>query len=539
MAEDVSFVRHVPCPGCHSQDNGSLYTDGHIYCHACGYHANGEGQQGVKKSRMPKALLSDIEIKALPNRKLTEETCKLWGYGVAAYRDSRVQVATYYDPKGHPVAQKLRTKDKKFSWVGDPDSITLFGQHLWRDAGKMVVVTEGEIDAMSVSQAQNNKWPVVSIPNGAQNAAKFLAKHTDWLEQFDKVVLMFDMDKPGQDAARECAELFTPGKCAIARLEAKDANELLVEGKAGKIIDAIWGAKAVRPDGILNPTEVWERIINRPKVPSISYPWMGMEKMLHGARVGEIVCIGAGTGTGKSQVTAEIVHHFATTHDEHVGVIALEEAVETTALKLVGIELNKRVVLDDSDIPQADLRGAYDKVFGTDRIHLYDHFGSLESDNLLRRIRFLVRGLGCQTVVLDHISIVISGQENEDERKTLDKLMTDLRSLVQQLKFRLIIVSHLTRPEGNKGHEHGIEVALKHFRGSHAIAQLSDIVFSLERHQQHPVRSKFTRMRVLKNRRTGETGVACWLEWKAETGRLVESSGPPEDDSGGHEEQDF
>jgi twinkle protein len=534
--DDVVFVRHVPCPGCHSRDNGSLYSDGHVYCHACGHYAAGEGEKGVSTTRKPRALISDLEIKALTNRKLSEETCKLWGYGVGLVPTTsgepfRAQLATYYDEKGKPVAQKYRTKDKRFGWVGSPESATLFGQHLWRDGGKMLVITEGEIDAMSVSQAQGNKWPVVSIPNGAQNAAKSIAKNIDWVEQFDKVILMFDQDEPGQDGARECADLLTPGKACIARLPLKDANELLKADRTKEIIDAIWGAKSHRPDGILSPEEIWQRVLARPKTPGLSYPWPCVDELLKGCRLGEIMTIGAGTGTGKSQFTAEVVHHFATKHNERVGVIALEESVEHTALKLAGIQLNKRITLYGCDVPETDLRTAFDDVLGKDRVHLYDHFGSLESENLLRRIRFMVRGLGCTTIVLDHLSIVVSGNDvDTDERRTLDKLMTDLRSLVQQLKFRLICVSHLTRPEGNKGHEQGIEVTLKHFRGSHAISQVSDIVMSLERNQQHPVRKFYTRMRILKNRPIGDLGIAGWLKWVPETGRLEESEAPPTDE---------
>ena len=60
------------------------------------------------------------------------------------------------------VAQQLRFADKSFKWLGDTDKITLFGQNLWRDGGKILVITEGEIDAMSVSQVKVIKYPVVS-----------------------------------------------------------------------------------------------------------------------------------------------------------------------------------------------------------------------------------------------------------------------------------------------------------------------------------------------------------------------------------------
>ena len=90
-----------------------------------------------------------------------------------------------------------------------------YGQWLWPNKGKMVVVTEGEIDAMTVSMLQDDKWPTVSPPNGVQSAPKVFKEQLDWLCGFDTVVIMFDMDEPGQKAAKECAELLPPGKAKI------------------------------------------------------------------------------------------------------------------------------------------------------------------------------------------------------------------------------------------------------------------------------------------------------------------------------------
>ena len=87
--------------------------------------------------------------------------------------------------------------------------------------------------------------------------------------------------------------------------------------------------------------------------------------------------------------------------------------------------------------------------------------------------------------------------EGGDERRMIDNTMTKLRSLVEELRCSLVIVSHLKRPEG-KGHEEGARTTLAQLRGSAGIAQLSDMVIGLERDQQDPATAKFTTMRVLK-----------------------------------------
>lgn len=133
----------------------------------------------------------------------------------------------------------------------------------------------------------------------------------------------------------------------------------------------------------------------------------------------------------------------------------------------------------------------------------------------------MIKALGCRNIFLDHISIVVSGMDTDGdggERKAIDKLMTNLRSLVEETQCRMFVISHLKRPE-KKGHEEGAQVSLSQLRGSGAIAQLSDMVIGLERNQQGDTPNILT-LRILKNRFSGETGVSGYLEYVSETGRL-------------------
>jgi len=145
------FLRHEPCPKCNSRDNLARYTDGHAYCFSCEYYEHADGTVSDKEtSRMPTGLIK-FEVAPLQRRGINEDTCKKWGYGVGEYQGRPVQVANYCDAQGNPVAQKLRFQDKTFKWLGEPKKAGLFGVHLWRDSGKMVTITEGEIDALTLS----------------------------------------------------------------------------------------------------------------------------------------------------------------------------------------------------------------------------------------------------------------------------------------------------------------------------------------------------------------------------------------------------
>jgi twinkle protein len=387
----------------------------------------------------------------------------------------------------------------------------------------MIVVTEGEIDSLTLSQLQQNKWPCVSVPNGAQGAAKTVKKAYDYLNSFDTVVFMFDMDEPGQKAAKECAELFSGGKAKIAKLPYKDANECLLQGKGDEVIRAMWAAEVYRPDGIVNGADIWKDIIAEDTRTSVPYPWECLNGLTHGIRTQELVTITAGSGIGKSAVVREIAYSLIQ-RGETVGMIMLEESVKTTAYGLMGLYLDKRLHLSREGVHEDDLRLAYDQTLGTGRVYMFDHFGSTQVDHLLSRVRHMARSFDCKYVFLDHLAIVCSSMdESNDERKLIDRTMTLLRTLVQETGIGLFVVSHLRRPEG-KGHEEGSHTSLSQLRGSHSIAQLSDLVIGLERNQQGDNPNE-TVLRVLKNRFSGECGVAGSVFYDQDTGRLMQA--PP------------
>lgn len=457
----------------------------------------------------------------LIKRGIREDTCRKFGYQVGEHKGKVVHIAPYFDASGAMVAQKIRGADKTFSVLGDMGSAQLFGSNLW-DKGKKIVVTEGEIDCLTVSQVQGNKWPVVSIPNGASGAKKAIQKNLEYLNQFEEVIFMFDQDDPGKKAMAECVELFEAGKAKIATLPFKDANECLQKGQPEAIVTAMWNAKAYRPDGILAGEDLWDQVSSTEVIPSTPYPWSDLQALTHGARKGELVTLTAGSGVGKSAIVREIAHHLIKS-GETVGMIMLEENPKRTALGLMGIELNKPLHLNKDDVTEGQLESAFRATVGSGKCFLYNHFGSSDIDNLLSRIRYLSKGCGCSWIVLDHLSIVVSGLGDGDERRLIDNAMTALRTLVEETGVGMFVVSHLKRPSDGKGHEEGAKTSLSQLRGSHSIAQLSDMVIGLERNQQGKD-PNVTTLRVLKNRFSGETGLAGYLLYDRDTGRLSETT---------------
>ena len=525
---DSTFLRKEHCPSCGSRDNLARYTDGHAFCFGCRYHEPGEGHTGIKQERRVKNLLDSGEHKPLSKRKISQATCEKFDYTIGEMSGHSVQIAHYRDADGQVVAQHVRTKDKSFPWFGDKSSALLFGQHLFRDGGRKVIITEGEIDCLTVSQAFGNKYPVVSLVSGAQGAKNDIKKSYEWLCGYEEVVLFFDMDDPGRKAATECAAMFPPGKAKVVSIPLKDANEMWMADREKELITAIYDAKTYRPDGIVNGADILDAIMADDDAFRHMYPWTKLQEMTDGFGSGDLIIWTAGSGIGKSAMVREIEWHMIQ-HGDTIGVIRLEESIKRASRDLMGLAINKRLRKKDvwNGTSAEDKQRAYAATLGTGRVFLYDHFGSTDIDNIISRIRYLAVACGCNMVVLDHISIVISGEEEGDERRMLDNLMTKLKTTAMETGVTIHAVCHLKRPGGDKGHEDGAQTSLAHLRGSHAIAQLADLVVGVERNQQDTAHKDVNTLRVLKNRWTGETGVAGWLTYDQETGRLVESLDDP------------
>ena len=375
-----------------------------------------------------------------------------------------------------------------------------------------------------------SKWPSISIKTGAASALRDCKEAFPYLDSFDNVIICFDMDKQGQEAAEQVAQLFAPNKAKIVRMDHKDANEYLKMGQRAAFNDCWWNAKPYTPAGIINLKDLGETLYEEDYCDTCLYPWPQMNEKTYGMRTGELITFCSGSGMGKSSIIRELMHHFLRNTEDNIGILALEESVKNTAWNIMSVEADARLYIKeirDSFEPE-QLQKFQEETINSGRFFAFDHFGSVDNDEILARVRFMAQALDCKWICLDHLSILVSGQEDTDERKSIDVLMTKLRSLVEQTGICLLLVSHLRRPSGDRGHEDGREVTLSHLRGSASIGHLSDSVIALERNQQEddPVLSNTTTIRILKNRYTGDTGVATHLFYNKDTGRLTEINNP-------------
>ena len=509
----------MPCETCGSSDANSLYTDGHMFCFACNTYTHGDDD--IHTQHMSTNVHLKGSAERLVKRGISEKVCQQY----RIYKDGDVLRFHYFDDAGILKGCKIKTKNKIFSYEGETSG-TLFGQHLFPSTGKRVVITEGELDAASCSEAMPG-WPMVSLPSGAAAARKSVQRALPWLQGYEEIVLFFDNDEAGRKATEEAAGVLPPGKTKIARLENyKDASDALQANDSEAIRRAIWDAKPYRPDGIVDGKSLLDLVTTPSPPANHEYPFEGLNKKLHGIRYGELVTITAGSGIGKSSVCRELATHLLN-KGERVGYLALEESNRRTALGLMSAAVGKSLHIGEHE--RSTLTEAYNTSLAKWNLFLFDGFGSFDPDVVYNRIEYLACGLDTKVIFLDHLSILLSGLDG-DERRIIDQTMTRLRSLVERTGIAMFLVSHLRRTNGDTNHEEGARVTLGQLRGSAAIAQLSDGVIALERNQQSTSGGSDTTVRVLKNRYSGEVGVACRLTYDLSTCKFHETESEDEFD---------
>lgn len=548
-ASDSVFVAKEPCPSCGSRDNLGRYSDGHAYCFSasCDYYEPADGAKAESvaaeaASRPRKDTFKPIyhEVVGLPKRGLSEATCKFFDYGIGEFFDgSPCHLAHYRDPNTRElVAQKVRLPNKEDFPVlkADGTKLPLFGQHLWRGDRRSVIVTEGEIDAMSVSQTQQHKYPVVSLSGGAGNAVNDIKRNYEWLCEFEKIVLMFDDDGPGREAAQACAELLPVGKVFIAEIEGfKDANEALVAGKPSAITSAFWNAKPFQPDGIFTLSDIKEAVLAPVEMGT---PWFldSLTQWTFGRRPGEVYYFGAGTGIGKTDWFTQQIAFDICDLKIKTACIYLEQPPAETGKRILGKLFNKQFHVPDGSWTQEELDYAFREVEKLGTLFLGGNFSSASWDQIKSRIRFMAVGMGIQHFYLDHLTALA---DPKNERESLEIITKELALLAQELRIIVHVISHLSTPEG-KPHEEGGRVMLRHFKGSRAIGFWAHFAFGLERNPQHedPDIAQQTTFRCLKDRYTGRAnGKTMTLAYDHSTGQLTECLFPKTEDTGGFEGQ--
>ena len=519
----------LPCPNCPSSDAYATYDDGHGYCFSCNTYTKEDGLEITIKDDKAAEFMDPFKsmpkppVEYDPYAGMKETLRPIRGVSTDTMRKYRVSVLTDSSdtpkymvyPYGKQAKKYRDLVNKDFRSTGLISEAGLFGEDIFTAGmAREVLITEGELDALSAYQMLGGTIPCVSVRNAA-TAAKDCAKSIKYLNGFDRIILCLDNDEPGRNAAQQIARLFDINKVLYVPVAdgLKDANDYLVANRIAEFAKAVQNADRFRPKNIISSNAQVLKALNddQSSATVASYPFPTLNDLTKGIRLNEVNLFLAQEKIGKTEVMRAIEHHLVKTTDYNLGIIHLEEKERRAICGLVGYEVEAPVHLPDGGFSNDDIAKVYAKLTKRDdRVHFYSHFGSDDPDEILRIIRYMVTVCDCKFVFLDHITMLVTGFEDEDERKKLDYISTRLAMMTRELQFTLFLVSHVN----DNGQT----------RGSRNIAKVADLIIHLSRNIEADDQDErnTTKLLVRGNRFAGTTGPAGHLYFDPKTYVLKE-----------------
>lgn len=571
------FIRHENCEHCGSSDAKAVYSDDSWHCFSCKkgslsqeYKEALDTNKKTKHNSRVKSSFGkdqkDMEIKPSAKPALTQEeieeikeetSTKTKGFrSIEDYVTSYFGVRHAYDQEtgdvieqyypctqdGQLVGFKVREVPKNFYSRGRTGAdCELFMQFRFNRGGKYILITEGEVDALSAFQmlkeynsgrGSDYETAVVSPTTGA-NSHKQIAAQYKFFDTFDQIILSYDNDKAGQAAIEEVVKVLPKGKVKIMQMRYKDANEYLTNNKSSEFIRDFYGAKRYTPVGVVGSGDLYSKILEQAVVPKVPFPpFMKKlnEMLVGGLPLGHIVNIAAGTGLGKTSFVNELIYFWIFHSPHKIGIVSMELDSGQYGETILGRHLSRKLSLIQDDklkknyIESDQVRTKAQELFynedGQHRFYLLDNRdGSVEE--IQDTIEELVVSCGCRIVVLDPLQDILDGLTIDEQAV----FMKWCKGLIKSHNVTLIFINHIRKAaSGGANSAKGDMYMEEEIQGSSTIIKSAsaNILLSRNKYAEDEIERNTTKVMLSKNRICGLTGPAGEVYYENETHTLYD-----------------
>ena len=506
-------------------------------------------------------------------RGVRKETCERFGVRAALSEKDGKTVEAYYFPShnqkgvvtGFMKQDITKGKEEDGHWLA-VGSVSISNKLLGQDVAESInrkrqnlVVTEGGWDMLSTFQAlvdnvKGTKYEgmepqVVSIPLGTKNAVEAILHNEAYITSHDALTVFFDDDHctpaetkkgvmKGHEAREAVAGALIDSGLSMMTVTAqdgfKDASDYMQAGKSNELAKLVqFGKKVFSTEKIVRASEISFETVIEPQPQGVMIDcFPKLMQRLYGFREKELTMILAPSGVGKSTVCSILADKFMSAGHK-IGMIFLEEGNKDTFQRLIASELKVNYLkFKRNPISVASreaIKAVYDKITRDEKLVLLNHFGSMPIDSLMSKVKHMVLVEGCKYILLDHLSMVVSGSEVENERKELDMVMTALASFCAANSVHLIVVCHINRsdsqqflpPKGKEGEPFWVNVRKESARGSAALEQCSWNILSIEPEILPDFSRGRVRIKVLKTRFGDSLGIADVFTLDPDTWEVV------------------
>lgn len=447
-------------------------------------------------------------------RGIKETTLKFYNVQTYVNKGGEVVKQAYIYPSG---GRKIRQVPKAFHTEPGFKTDELFGMDKFNSgSSRSVIITEGEVDALSCYQMLSGKFPVVSLPSASPSKKLWQGKAKDWLDSFSKIILSVDTDDAGNGVANKIASLFPNKVYRIMHDKYKDANEFLEAGASASYASAFWNAQKYTPQNVWNTTQQFLGILSaEDDAKFVPTGITAFDEVALGLMQGHLTVFQAPEGIGKTEFMRYLEYHMLSKYpDTPIAICHLEETKKRGILGLVSYKLGKNLTRKDL-IEEADMQQEVEQavVDLTKKENLYQFTISVDEDpmEIMNRIRYFSQACGVKYVFFEPIQdLAYSRQTDESIEKWLSALSVQLSRMSAELNVGIVTIAH----ENDDGQ----------IRDCRTIGKRASVVVKLQRDKMSSDDEdrNTTRLLVVKNRPAGTTGHAGLLSFDSDSFTLKE-----------------
>ena len=462
-------------------------------------------------------------IQYLASRGIGEDVARKYQITTQTDKDN-ILVFPFLGEKGKLEFVKYRktdfdkTKDSNKEWCEANGRPILFGMYQCNMDNKTLIITEGQIDSLSVAQAGIEN--AVSVPTGAKGFT-WVAQCWDWVNKFETIIVFGDYEKGEITLLAEIAQRFSRLKIKHVREEdykdRKDANEILRKHGEFQIHDCINNAIEIPIKQVKSLSEVED--VNIYDLEKLKTGIKDLDIFLYGGLpFGGVVLITGKSGKGKSTFASQIV---ANAIEQDYKVFAYSGELANHLFKawfdyqLAGknhiLTYKNKFGIEGYKI--SDTNKALIKDWYSDSIYIYDSsFVGDETKDLVTLVEEVISRYGVRVILIDNLmtALDLDAIRDTDKYERQSKFVKALVRVAMANNVIVLLVAH-KRKNGAYGSEEGDEIS-----GSSDILNLGTIALSYDVGKRKEIEEGTIlptqrKLKLLKNRIFGVTNEDGWI----------------------------
>lgn len=455
-----------------------VYDDRLVYnCHHCGE----QGLVPLKGTSYPRARSSNEKPKPIQitgevtdgvigymaQRGVGQEVCERYNLFQATkwFRKSGKELPAVgfpYREDGKAYAVKYRPLETK-DFTQEGAACTFFGIEQVENDGSPLIITEGEVDSLSVAEAyhqQGVRANAVSVPSGAPLEVKsgdfnpqedrkyrYVWNAADMLDAWDKIIIAVDDDPQGEALAEELARRIGKDKCwqVVYPDGCKDLNDVLMKYGASMVVDVLEAATPWPVAGLYDATHYEAKVLDMYHNGLAQGFSTGLEAVdeLFTVLPGQLSVWTGVPSSGKSELLDQVLVNLAEAENWTFAICSFENDPEFHIRKLLEKRIGKPFGEGETTrMTETELREGLAWV--------KDHFLFIDQsdgnaatiDSVLERARAAVRRMGCRGVVIDPFNYLAAPNGQKFDTEAISDMLTQLRMFAKAFETHIWMVAH-------------------------------------------------------------------------------------------------